>query len=526
MTELASNRAAQARIRELEAQLEREHVQFALAERAARVGYWRVDLPQFKITCSPGIYSVLGVPPSSADFMQATAPYLREFPELPSFKEKVETAIRTRSGFSYRTEIRCVDDVERVLEIFGEVEIGPDGDVHAIVGATHDVTEQVAAQLERDEFGGLYNVVSESVSDIIMVHDGQGIAEFASASLERLLGWTIEDVSSHNLIALIHPDDLTDVMELRHKLSLGEKNSTSYRMRSKDGRYIWLETSMSLVNDPRTGEVRHIISVMRDVNDRKEQDLALQAAVEAAEAANRSKSAFLANMSHELRTPLNAVIGFSEAMSAEMFGPLGNPRYHEYCELIQKSGQHLLDLVNDILDMAKIEAGKFKLAKEDINLSELVEECVQTMAGRAESEGVHLHAALPAQALTCTVDRRAVKQIALNLLSNAIKFTPAGGHVELFAAIRGDVIVLEFRDDGIGIADKDLQRLGKPFEQVCSDPNLAKKGTGLGLALVRALIAQHGGQFSIDSPGQDGTIVTVTLPRFACDQEDAAAATA
>jgi cell cycle sensor histidine kinase DivJ len=522
MTELASAQELRARIAELEAQLAKQRAEFALAERAGRVGYWRVSLPDLKITCSPGLYAVLGLRESSGNLLVDVAPYLGEFLELPRFMEAAGEAIRAKSAISYRTRLGCPDGTERDIEIFGEIETTAEGRAVAVVGATRDVTEQACAEAERDRLESLYRIMSDYATDIIMIHDAEGIAEFASASLERILGWTLQDVHRHALVALIHPDDLAEVMEMRHRMAQGGVEPTIYRMRGRDGQYIWFETGMSLVLDETSGELRHIVSVMRNINDRKEQDLALKAACEAADAANRSKSAFLANMSHELRTPLNAVIGFSEAMSAEIFGPLGSARYREYSVLIQKSGQHLLDLVNDVLDMAKIEAGKFKLAKEEVDLSALMEECVQTLAERAASSGVQLRASMPVEGLLCTADRRAVKQIALNLISNAIKFTPSGGQVEVTAALEEDVIVLEFRDDGIGIAPEDLERLGQPFEQVCNDPKLAKKGTGLGLALVRALVAQHGGTFAIASPDQHGTIVTVTLPHHPSAEELAA----
>ncbi len=238
----------------------------------------------------------------------------------------------------------------------------------------------------------------------------------------------------------------------------------------------------------------------------------MRAAQERAEAANRAKSTFLANMSHELRTPLNAVIGFSDIMRDEIFGPLGHERYTEYATLIYDSGQLLLDLITDILDMAKIEAGKLELNFERVDLAEAIEDCVRLLRERAKKSNVQLVFDEDQEGLSVIADRRAVKQILLNLLSNALKFTPAGGHVEVEANFTGDRVSVTVRDDGIGIPAEHLPRLGRPFEQVCNDPMLAKGGTGLGLALVHALAGKHGGGVRIESQEGAGTAVTVDFP--------------
>jgi PAS domain S-box-containing protein len=394
--------------------------------------------------------------------------------------------------------------------------------VIAIVGACHDVTQRVSIEAERNKAEELQRIVMEAASDIITVHDAQGgNMEFASTALGRLLGRSTDIVGS-DIIGLIHPDDLAEVMEQRKKAAPGKITTTTYRMRDVGGHYVWFESALSLVCEETTGELRHIVGVMRDVSERKAAELEMQLAHEAADAANKAKSSFLANMSHELRTPLNAIIGFTDLMCHETFGPIENSRYREYVSLIHNSGQYLLDLINDVLDMAKIESGKFELNIKNVNLAETIGECVQTMAERAASAGVAVNASLPVQGLFCRADGRAMKQILLNLLSNAIKFTPTGGHVDITATIEDNVVRIEIRDDGIGISTADLPRLAKPFVQVCEDPNLAKKGTGLGLALVRALIEQHGGHLTIESPAQEGTIVTIEFPSFNTRCENAA----
>ncbi|MBA2588401.1 MAG: HAMP domain-containing histidine kinase [Alphaproteobacteria bacterium] len=235
-------------------------------------------------------------------------------------------------------------------------------------------------------------------------------------------------------------------------------------------------------------------------------------AQETAETSNRVKSEFLANMSHELRTPLNAIIGFSDMMQHKIFGPM-HTGYEEYAGLINESGNHLLNLVSDILDLAKIEAGKFSIDLHEVNMEETVDYCLRLTKRRADGGDVTLVKTMAEGPMLLTADPRACKQILLNLMSNAVKFTRKGGTVEVTAAVQGDRMVLKVRDTGIGIPANILSRIGEAFEQASNDPMLAREGTGLGLALVKALVAQHGGVLRIESQEEIGTTVTVELPR-------------
>jgi two-component system cell cycle sensor histidine kinase PleC len=230
-----------------------------------------------------------------------------------------------------------------------------------------------------------------------------------------------------------------------------------------------------------------------------------------AEDANQAKSKFLANMSHELRTPLNAIIGFSEIMETGMFGPLGAEKYHEYCRDIRQSGQYLLDVISDVLDMSKIEAGRIRLEAEEIELDGLLAESMRIVSQRAEDKGLALAAKI-APDIRLAADRRSMKQIALNLLSNAVKFTPDGGRVTVRARAARGVVTIAIADTGIGIARDALQRLGRPFEQVDGQLTKRHEGSGLGLAIAKSLIHLHGGAMRIRSTPGKGTTVLVRLP--------------
>jgi signal transduction histidine kinase len=247
-----------------------------------------------------------------------------------------------------------------------------------------------------------------------------------------------------------------------------------------------------------------------------------QVAKETAEASSRVKSQFLANMSHELRTPLNAIIGFSDLLQNQMFGPL-QPQYHDYAKIIHESGNHLLNLVSDILDIAKIEAGKFVLDCQPIDLGESVDYCMRLVKTRADERNIKLVALLPAQGLTFSADQRGFRQILLNLLSNAVKFSRTGGEVEISARIASQRLVLAVRDHGIGMSESLMSRIGRPFEQAINDPAHAREGTGLGLSLVRSLVLQHGGTLKIESQEGSGTAVICELPLIQAGAASAAA---
>lgn len=260
------------------------------------------------------------------------------------------------------------------------------------------------------------------------------------------------------------------------------------------------------------GEVVSLFGIMQDVTDQIEHEHELRSAKESVERAYSAKSQFLANMSHELRTPLNAIIGFSEMMQRQLLGPIGTEKYLDYIKGIRESGEHLLDLISDILDMSKMEAGKYELVREDVNVNKLIKLCVHMMEGRALDGSLKLTTQLPKDDVSAQLDRRAIMQVLLNLLSNAVKFTKQNGHIEVSCRQEGGQLILAVSDDGIGIPVMKLNTITNPFEQVSNQYTRDHDGSGLGLAITKELVELHGGKMAIESVVDSGTTVTLSIP--------------
>jgi cell cycle sensor histidine kinase DivJ len=351
----------------------------------------------------------------------------------------------------------------------------------------------------------LYRQLTDNSADLITRHASDGTVLYASPASEEMLGLHSFELRGLSPAMIVHIQDLALVEQAFADALHGKPQTVLFRLRRRDGTYVPVEMRAQAVG-------REVVAVTRDISDTRAAAKALIDARDHAESASRAKSRFLASMSHELRTPLNAIIGFSDMMRSEVFGPLGSPRYAEYAELIRNSGMHLVDLISDLLDMSKIEAGKMTIDARLVDLKPLFEECVGMVSGAAEKEGVELRVEIAEGTPAIMADRRALKQSLINLLSNAIKFTLSEGRVVLSARAEGGNLWLRVADTGVGIPEKDLHRIGRPFEQVEGDMQRLHKGTGLGLSLVKALAELHGGTMEIESALGDGTTVTLKLP--------------
>jgi len=500
--------------RDISAQKRREE-ELARAEIAVKFGHWRWDKGNVGPAWSEGIYAILGLDPAKQPSDMSWSVNLLE----PADKEKiindVVKALTAGDPLNRIVSMLHADgDYRRVL-MMGSVERDGSGEATSIVGICQDVTALQKATDAIQKSEQEFRLLAEHSTDVIIRYDIKGQVAYISPSLERMLGYAPDTFIGRHTVDFIHADDRE---RIRNRiLEMYEDRQTKrllFRMIHKNGSDVWVESMVSpLLED--ANKVVGFVSSSRDVTTQQVHEQELNAARQRAEEANLTKSRFLANMSHELRTPLNAILGFSEMMTRHVFGPIGVPQYEDYANMIHESGAHLLALIGDILDMSKIEAGKYDLKLAAVDLVGVVRKATRMVQSRAREGGLDLVVALDGlDGVRLLADERALTQIMLNLLSNAVKFTPAGGCVTVSAASLGEQhIVISIADTGVGIEPDNIQRVLRPFEQVVQHPELASQGTGLGLPLVQALVEMQNGSFSIRSTPGVGTTVDVELPR-------------
>jgi PAS domain S-box-containing protein len=490
---------------------------FELAQRQAKVGYWRWSFVDKNLSYwsdeAAGIFRYpVDKPIGYEEMLSAVHPDDRD-------RIMREYEIADQKPCDYETEYRVLrgdGSVVHVREI-GEVEYDENGKPTGHTGFVQDITElkEIESELRASEarLDGILTIAPEA---IIVTGEDLTIRRFNQGA-ERIFGYTRAEMEGQTLNPLL-PEQFREKHQA-YVRDFGE-SSDPYRVMAARGEITGLRkdgttfpAAASVAKLQLEGETVFVVA-LRDITERKLIEADLLAAKEEAEYANRAKSEFLANMSHELRTPLNSIIGFSQILSNQTFGPLGNPRYLEYANDIRNSGTHLLALIADILDISKIENRELVMDEEKLNIKQVVRECRKMVQARAEAAQLAVTTEIAADVHALLADRRLVMQILLNLLSNAIKFTPVGGQIMMRARLdaRG-ATRLEVTDTGVGIAREDLPKVTHAFVQAGRKGGLyTQPGTGLGLSLVKSLVELHGGHFSIGSKLGLGTRAMAIFP--------------
>ncbi|NJC40166.1 two-component system cell cycle sensor histidine kinase PleC [Brevundimonas alba] len=501
---------------------------FRGAVEAARCGVWDWDLESGQILLSDYMADLMGLERTGAVSAEVMMERIH-----PRYRGAVEHALRQAETFGAFEVSFPVPDAQgraRWIDARGQArgERGEDG-FTSILGIALDTTEARRAKAHAQAAESRLRDGIESVSDAFVLFDRQGRLILSNQAFHDAFAFEPGVVRKGAL-----KTDLNRIAALAIKSDQPAPGGRAgaREVELYDGRWLQLVerftsdggsvvtaadiTAIKQKEAERQRATERLHVTITELEDREEKLSLLarkyEVAMTRAEAANQAKSEFLANMSHELRTPLNAINGFSEIMAGEMFGALGDARYKGYAADILKSGQHLLSLINDILDMAKIEAGKLTLHYEEVSLKEIVDDAARLMRGRVEEAGLKLLVDAP-ELPTIEADHRGLKQVVLNLLSNAVKFTPEGGDIVVALSREDDDRVrVAVTDTGIGIAAEDLGRLARPFEQVEGQHSKTNQGTGLGLALTKSLIELHGGTLVLDSEPGRGTTVSFDLP--------------
>ena len=355
--------------------------------------------------------------------------------------------------------------------------------------------------------------------DVYFLHRADGSAVHVGSNAGRILGHSHDELIGSGFLSSVHVQDRVAVAKaISDCLAHNRHEKAHFRLIGvpgsvADGMVRWFELRCQPAPDiAANGEQPLTLTILRDVSERRKLEDELRSQQEIAEIASVAKSRFLANVSHELRTPLNAILGFSELLQSDAMQSMPKERSDEYVGLIHSSATHLLNVLNDILDMSKIEAGKYEIYPEPMNLGEALRAGCAILKGQAEAKGIQLAIEAPDDLPEITADERAIKQIAINLVSNAVKFTDEGGSVSIEAARSGGHIQVTVADTGIGMDEENLQHLGLPFYQADNHYDRKYQGTGLGLSVVYGLVQLHGGKVGVESRKGVGTSVEVTLP--------------
>ncbi|MCC6780268.1 MAG: PAS domain-containing protein [Hyphomicrobiales bacterium] len=517
-----------------------------------RCGLWDWDLARGRVFWSHSMFAILGLAPRDT---------LMSFGEVDTLVHPEDIQLYDLAAQLAEAKTTLVDHAFRMRHANGHwvwlrarcelVQQPNDGGPH-VIGIAVDITEQKTLVERTMEADLRLRDAIETIPEAFVLWDAQNRLVLCNSNFQQLhnlpdeainAGTCYDDVVQAGRKPVVRSKVTSEghspgARTFEAQLDDGRWLHISER-RTKDGGYVSVGTDITnikLHEEKLMESERRLMATVADLRNSQQTlerqaeevaDLAEKYAEEKtrAEEANQAKSKFLANMSHELRTPLNAIIGFSEIMETGMFGPLGAEKYKEYCGDIHQSGQYLLDVINDILDMSKIEAGRIRIDPEEFDLEPFLNDAMRVVSGRANDKKLSLTARI-GRDIRLAADHRLLKQIVLNLLSNAVKFTPEGGRITIRARAACGCVSIAIADTGIGIPREALARLGRPFEQVESRLTKSHQGSGLGLAIAKSLIELHHGSMRIRSTLGRGTMVLLRLPirSLGAAREEAAAA--
>jgi two-component system cell cycle sensor histidine kinase PleC len=444
--------------------------------------------------------------------------YLRDFMDVENarhFEQSFQVCVSRKRTVT----IKALPTLSGGLRVHGfwvSPVFNDDGDIICIdVLGQLDVGDQSILQRERDDAISFLASVFD-VSEIgIIVSDEQGNIVRVNDSFIRTYGWARDELINESFIMLVAEEERAKT-RINHKkfISVGVRSTGEVKILRRDGgvaNALFTSATLNLSQNR-----KFLITTVMDISLRKQMELSLRLAKDQADTANRSKSTFLANMSHELRTPLNAIIGFSELMIKGTFGQIGNDKYREYMDDIHMSAEHLLGIINEVLDMSKIEAGKLELQEEVFDMVDLVKSVCRMSSSRVFASNIDIIQGIDENIPAVFADYRLIRQVFINLITNAIKFSNPGQSIiikvqECTKGVRVQVI-----DSGVGISEDKIERALEPFGQVSDTPerrDVVNQGTGLGLPLAKAMVEMHGGSFSIESSLGRGTTVSVIIPK-------------
>lgn len=467
-----------------------------------------------------GGFAYVEVNPAAAAYFELTREAMlgkspaELFPEAVAQQvtQALETCVRTKRPLTYDEMPRLPGVIKLQSFILNPI-LDDDGEVSYVdVMARVDMSNSAQLQRERDDAIMLLTSMFDASGLGIIVTDRHGRIVRVNDAFLADYGWSREELLGEEFVVVIPPEDYAISRKLHAMfIERGKQGTRELQMLKKDGSHvdILLTTALLELSQRR----RFMVSTIRDVTERKNMMRNLKRAKEEADSASRAKSSFLANMSHELRTPLNAIIGFSELMKNATFGPISNAKYEEYLTDIHFSARHLLDIINDVLDMSKIEAGKVELMESEVVFTDLFESITRIMSDRADAASVTLAFDSVTPSPHIKADQRLLRQILINLVANSVKFSKPGTSVTVSAALRPDQgIRVVVADQGCGIPSDRIEQVMQPFGQV-NDPKYSKPhGTGLGLPLAKAMMELHGGKLALESELDHGTRITLDFP--------------